>query len=60
MRCDHCDVELVDVQTRLNFRALPAGEDWVEFPVLAAVCPKCGRIDLNVAVPIHFAEWAPA
>jgi hypothetical protein len=57
MTCDACDVEMIDVQTKMNFRALPAGQDWVEFPVLASVCPKCGKMDLNVAVPTQFAQW---
>jgi hypothetical protein len=57
MTCDACDVEMIDVQTKMNFRALPAGQDWVEFPVLASVCPKCGKMDLNVAVPAQFAQW---
>jgi len=48
MRCDYCDVDMIDVQTKMDFRALPAGEDWVQFPVLAGVCPKCGQIDLQV------------
>jgi len=33
LKCDGCDVELLDVQTRMQFRALSAGQDWVEFPV---------------------------
>jgi len=57
MRCESCDVEVMDVQTKMDFRALPAGQDWTEFPVLASVCPKCGKMDLNVAVPIQFAKW---
>ncbi len=57
MRCDGCDVDLLDVQARMHFRALSAGQDWVEFPVLATVCPKCGKMDLNVAVPVQFAKW---
>jgi hypothetical protein len=56
-KCDGCDVDVIDVQTKMLFRALPAGQDWVEFPVLGNVCPKCGKLDLNVAVPGQFAEW---
>ncbi len=56
MKCNACDVDVIDVQTRMNFRALPAGQDWVEFPVLASVCPKCGKLDLNVAAPTQFAQ----
>jgi len=57
MKCDGCEVDVVDVQTKMAFRALPAGEDWSEFPVLASVCPKCGKMDLRVAVPAQFAVW---
>jgi uncharacterized protein (UPF0212 family) len=57
MRCDGCDVDVLDVQTKMQFRALSAEQDWVEFPVLASVCPKCGKMELNVAVPAQFALW---
>ena len=57
MRCELCDVDVIDVQAKMHFRALPAGQDWVQFPVLAGVCPKCGKMDLNVAVPAQFARW---
>jgi uncharacterized protein (UPF0212 family) len=57
MRCGLCDVDVIDVQAKMHFRALPAEQDWVEFPVLASVCPKCGKMDLNVAVPAQFALW---
>jgi hypothetical protein len=57
MRCKTCDVDVIDLQTKMDFRALPAEKDWVEFPVLASVCPKCGKMDLNVAVPAQFAVW---
>jgi hypothetical protein len=57
MRCELCDVDVIDVQTKMHFRALAAEHDWVEFPVLASVCPKCGKMDLNVAVPVQFAVW---
>jgi len=57
MRCELCDVDVIDVQAKMHFCALVAGQDWVEFPVLASVCPKCGKMDLNVAVPAQFARW---
>jgi hypothetical protein len=57
MRCELCDVDVIDVQAKMHFRALAAGQDWVEFPVLASVCPKCGKMELNVAVPAQFAQW---
>ena len=56
MRCDGCDVDLIDLQTKMELRALSAGEDWVELPVLASVCPKCGKMDLNMIVPAQFAQ----
>jgi hypothetical protein len=56
MRCPSCDVDLIEVQAKMNFRALSKGEDWVELPILARVCPKCGKVDLNVAVPAQFAR----
>jgi len=59
MTCDACDVEMIAVQTRMDFRALPAGQDWVEFPILANVCPNCGKLDLNVAAPAQFAQLMP-
>jgi len=54
MKCDRCEVERIDVQSKMAFRALPAGEDWSEFPVLASVCPKCGKAEFQVAVPTQF------
>lgn len=57
MRCDRCEVEAIDVQSKVAFRALAVGEDWSEFPVLASVCPKCGRVELRVAAPTQFAHW---
>jgi hypothetical protein len=57
MKCDGCEVDVIDVQSKMAFRALQAGEDWSEFPVLASVCPKCGKMDLHVAVPTQFAHW---
>jgi hypothetical protein len=57
MKCDDCEVDVIDVQTKMHFRALPAGQDWMEFPVLASVCPKCGKMELNLAVPAQFACW---
>jgi len=56
MRCDDCDLDLIDFQTKMELRALSAGEDWVEFPVLASVCPKCGKMALNMAVAAQFAQ----
>ena len=55
MKCDECEVDLIEMQSEMAFRALPAGESLSEFPVLASVCPKWGKIDLHVAVPTQFA-----
>lgn len=57
MKCDGCEVDMVDVQAKMAFRGLPAGQDWSEFPVFATVCPKCGKMNLRVAVPTQFALW---
>jgi Zn finger protein HypA/HybF involved in hydrogenase expression len=57
MKCEDCEVDVIDVQTKMQFRALPAEQKWVEFQVLASVCPKCGKMELNVAVPAQFARW---
>jgi len=57
MKCDGCEGDTVEVQTKMAFRALVAGADWSEVPVLATVCPKCGRMDFHVAVPTQFALW---
>jgi hypothetical protein len=57
MKCEDCEVDVIVVQTKMHFRALPAEQNWIEFPVLASVCPKCGKMELNVAVPAQFARW---
>jgi len=57
LKCDRCELDMVDVQSKMAFRALPAGEEWSEFPVFASVCPQCGKIDFQVAVPTQFARW---
>jgi hypothetical protein len=57
MKCDRCEIDVIDVQSKLAFRPLPIGEDWSEFPVLASVCPKCGKMEFQVAVPTQFAHW---
>jgi len=56
-KCDRCEVEVVEVQSKMAFRALPRGEDWSELPVLASVCPKCGKLEFRMAVPTQFADW---
>ena len=31
MKCE-CEVDVIDVQSKMAFPALPAAEDWSEFP----------------------------
>ena len=57
MKCEGCEEDLVDVQAKMAFRALSTGQDWSEFPILATICPKCGNMELHVAVPTQFALW---
>ena len=57
-KCRECNIELVDAQVSLEFRAVQTGSDeWPQFPVLAAICPKCGRMDLHLATPVQFKAW---
>jgi len=55
MKCDGCDVDVIDVQSKMVFRALPAGEDWSECPRLSECLRKMGKRDFHVAVPTQFA-----
>jgi hypothetical protein len=57
MKCDGCEVDVIDVQSKMAFPALAAGEDWSEFPVLASVCAKCGKRDFDIDVPTQFTVW---
>src|SRR5215475_1914450 len=43
IRCDACDIEMIDVQTKMNFHSLSGEQDWGEFPVLANVVQNVGR-----------------
>jgi len=57
-KCPECNVDVMDSQVSLHFRAVSTGSDeWREFPVLAGVCPKCGRMDFHMATPAQFNEW---
>lgn len=56
-KCPECQVDVIDAQVSLNFRAVGAGSDeWPEVPVIAGICPNCGRMDLYVAMPQQFKE----
>lgn len=58
--CPECkeEVELMDAQVAMNFRAVSTASDkWPEFPVIAGICPKCGRMDLHLATPGQFKQW---
>jgi hypothetical protein len=57
MKCPTCKVDVTNAQVALNFRALPGGGDWSEFPVIAGVCAKCGWMSFHMAEPKAFAEW---
>ncbi len=41
----------------IGYRSGTATDDWPEFPVLAEICSKCGRMDLHVATPGQFKQW---
>jgi hypothetical protein len=57
-QCQECKTDMMDAQVSLHFRAVgTASDDWPEFPVLAGICPKCGRMDLRLALPGQFKEW---
>jgi len=43
MRCELCDVDVIDMQAKMHFRALPAGQGWVEFPDWQAFVRNVGR-----------------
>ena len=56
--CPECKVELTDAQVSLAFRAVHTGSDeWPEFPVLASICPKCGKMEFRLATPGNFNLW---
>jgi hypothetical protein len=59
-KCLECkaDVEVMDAQVSLHFRTVgTASDDWPEFPVIAGICPQCGRMELHLAMPGSFKEW---
>lgn len=57
MKCPACIVTVVDAQVSLNFRALSGGQEWHEFPVIAGICPKCGKMELHCATPQQLTSW---
>lgn len=57
-KCPDCKSDVIDAQVSMHFRAVGTGsDDWPEFPVLAGICPKCGRMDLHMATPGQFKQW---
>jgi hypothetical protein len=57
-QCPECSVDVIDAQVSIPFRAVHTGsDDWPEFPVIAGVCPKCGRMELHLATPADFKRW---
>jgi len=57
-RCLQCDVEVMDAQVAMHFRAMGTGSnEWPEVPVIAGICPKCGRMELHMTTPDQFKRW---
>jgi hypothetical protein len=57
-KCSECKADLLDAQVSMHFRAVGTGsDDWPEFPVLAAICPNCGKMGLHLATPGQFKSW---
>jgi len=57
-KCPECIVDVMDAQVSLHFRAVGTGSnDWLEAPVIAGICPKCGRMELHLATPGQFKKW---
>ena len=57
-KCKECNADMMDAQVSLRFRAVgTASDDWPEFPVLAVICSKCGRMDLHMVAPGQFKQW---
>ena len=51
-KCPECDVDVMDAQVAMHFRAVGTGSDeWPEAPVIAGICPKCGRMELHMLAP---------
>lgn len=45
-------------QVAMHFNATATGSnEWPEFPVIAGICPKCGRMNFALATPGQFKEW---
>ncbi len=57
-KCPECIVDVMNAQVSLHFRAVETGsDDWLEAPVIAGICPKCGRMELHMATPGQFKIW---
>ena len=57
-KCPECIVDVMDAQVSLHLRAIGTGsDDRLEAPVIAGICPKCGRVELHLATPGQFKLW---
>jgi predicted RNA-binding Zn-ribbon protein involved in translation (DUF1610 family) len=58
IKCPECkEADVMDAQVSLHFRSLGMGSDkWQEFPVIAGVCPNCGRMELHMATSGQFKQ----
>ena len=57
-KCPECIVDVMHAQVSLHFRAVETGsDDYLEAPVIAGICPKCGRMEFNMATPGQFKIW---
>jgi hypothetical protein len=59
-QCPDCKVDLINAQVSLRFARIESTDDrddWPSFPVLAGICPQCGRMDLHMATPQQFRQW---
>lgn len=57
-QCIECKVDLMNSQVSFDFRAVETGSDeWQSFPLLAEICPKCGKMESHVLTPTQLKEW---
>ena len=55
----YLDVKAPLAVTKGRGDTLRGGEsdDWSEGPVLAGICPKCGKMELHLATSRQFKQW---
>jgi hypothetical protein len=57
-KCPECDVDVMAAQVAMHFSAVGSGSgEWPELPVIAGICPKCGRMELHVLAPAQLKEY---